>query len=421
MKILLVQHQYFLNGIGGTEKVCSEIANIFSRNGHCVEIATNEDITGEPVFPLHDGVSVINIFDPTVEQKEEIPIYNYRGSNPFLWFRFKIQKKYVKWHNGRLKQRMGGERKLYEYNLRHRSILWKNYIDQLKPDLIITMSIGSLLEISYGNIFKMPIIDSVNGRPDYDYSNVLGGRKDYLVDLLTQSFKHLAGIQLLFDSYRNYLPSTFYGECKIIANAVQQTDSDQLVAHNRKKARYKIIHIGRLDIACKQQNVAIKIFSDIAFDYPEWDLEIWGTGTDFERLNLQIEDLGLSDRIFLRGFTDNPMSQMRAADIFIFPSKYEGFGLALAEAMSCGLPSIGFSFCSGVNEIIKHRVNGFLAKDTEEMRGYLEQLITTPRLRKEIGLQASLAVKNYTLSQMESGWNELIKNVLNKHINNNND
>ncbi|MGE8429126.1 MAG: glycosyltransferase [Sphingobacterium sp.] len=411
MKILLIQHLYFLNGIGGTEKICSALANILSTNGHEVAIATNENIKGSPVFPLHKSVKVTNIFDANLEQKLELPIYNYKGANPLLWLKYKARKKYSKWYNRRLKQRMGGEAKLYQFNLRKRAILWKDYIDGLKPDLIITMSIGSLLEITYGNTLSIPIIDSVNGRPDYDYTNVLGGRKAYMVDLLTASFDHLNGVQILFDSYRDFLPSNFSGQCDVIANPIQQVDPHDLVIHDRIKERYKIIHVGRLDTECKQQHIAIAIFAGLANKYPNWDLEFWGIGPDFDRLNTQIRDLGLAERVFLCGFTEDPLIKMRDADIFIFPSKYEGFGLALAEAMSIGLPSIGFSTCSGVNELIKHNQNGFLALDDREMVLYLEQLIMDSSLRSRLGVQSNLAMKAYSFENMAKGWLNLVETV----------
>ncbi|MCW8312122.1 glycosyltransferase [Sphingobacterium sp. InxBP1] len=421
MKVLLVQHSSFLNGIGGTEKICSELANMLCADGHQAEIATNESTIGFPVFPLHENVTVTNIFDPNLEQKEEIPIYNYKGRNPLLWVKYKLRKKYAKWYNRKLNQRMGGEDKLYQYNLRNRAILWKRYIDRLDPDLIITMSIASLLEITYHNQLSKPIINSVNGRPDYDYTNSLGGRKPYLVDLLTQSFRQLDGIQILFESYRQFLPSIFHGECKVIPNPVQQVPSDKVVNHNQSKKRYKVIHVGRLDSDCKQQHLAIEIFADLASKFPQWELEFWGTGADLVRLNTQIVNLGLSSRIFLRGFTDDPISKMNEADIFIFPSKYEGFGLALGEAMSCGLPSIGFSSCSGVNELIKHGENGFLANSIDEMRSFLKQLMEDAPLRQKLGRQAHLGMKNYTLARMVSGWKTLIQAVMKKHAINKND
>jgi hypothetical protein len=79
-----------LNGTGGTEKICCVLANNFVKSGHLVVIATNENISGTAMFPLVDQVKVTNIFDANIDQKELIPIYNYRGKNPFLWLYYKI-------------------------------------------------------------------------------------------------------------------------------------------------------------------------------------------------------------------------------------------------------------------------------------------------------------------------------------------
>lgn len=413
MKIVLIQHVSFLNGIGGTEKICSILANIFVANGYQVEIVTNEDVIGGAVFPLNKSVRVTNIYDPNIEQIEEIPLYNYKGKNPLLWIKYKAKKKYAKWYNRRLRKRMGGEEQIYLFNLRNRSQVWARFFKREKPDVIITMSIASLVEVTFENSLNIPIINSVNGRPDYDYTNIFGGRKPYMVDLLTESFSKLNAVQILFDSYRKFLPINFIGECRVITNPIECVAAKDMVQHSDEKARYKIVHVGRLDIGCKQQNLAIEIFASLAKKYSTWDLEFWGTGADYEELNRQIDHLELSERVFLCGFTDEPIEKMRGADIFIFPSKYEGFGLALAEAMSVGLPSIGFTSCSGVNELIKQGHNGFLANDVAEMNCYLEQLMDNHLLRQQMGINAAMVIKDYDFKNMEEGWLTLIQTVIN--------
>jgi glycosyltransferase involved in cell wall biosynthesis len=411
MKILFVQHLYFINGTGGTEKICSFLANSFAQNGHQVEIATNENVSGKAIFKLDDQVTVTNIYNANLHQRELIPIVNYEGRNPFLWVTCKMRKKYAKAYNALLRRSMKDEENLFSYNLAHRAKAWKNYIDKVKPDLIITMSIGSLLEITYGNNLDVPIIDSVNGRPDYDFTNILGGRKPFEVRLLEESFQNLAGIQILFDSYRNYLPSSFKGEVVVIPNAVSKNLYQ--VDHFESKERYKIIHIARLDTGCKQQHLAIDCFSRLSNKYMNWDFELWGVGPDWNRLEKQILDLKMKNRIFLKGFTESPIGKMSEADVFIFPSKYEGFGLALVEAMSVGLPCLGFKSCSGVNELIKHQETGFLAEDMDEMTTLLGKLMGDTHLRDHLGKNAKKAVEVFSESKVLDIWNEFVTKIEN--------
>ncbi|PTT35203.1 glycosyltransferase, partial [Chryseobacterium sp. HMWF028] len=160
---------------------------------------------------------------------------------------------------------------------------------------------------------------------------------------------------------------------------------------------------------CKQQNIAIDIFIEIAPMYPQWDLHFWGIGIDLEILQGKVKAVGLENRIFFNGFTDNPLKELKDADIFIFPSKYEGFPLALTEAMTVGLPCIGFNSCSGVNELIHHLENGLLAKDKQQMQDYLEILIGNNQLRQSIGECAHLSVKRYSEKEVYTKWEDLVK------------
>ena len=64
----------------------------------------------------------------------------------------------------------------------------------------------------------------------------------------------------------------------------------------------------------------------------------------------------------MKGSTNDVPDVLRQGDIFAFPSAYEGFGLSLAEAMSMGLPAVGYKSCSAVNELIVDGKNGFCVK-----------------------------------------------------------
>ena len=412
MRILFVQHKDFINGSGGTEKICTFLANHFASLNYQVEIATNDNVTGDAVFPLDINIKVTNIFDSAVVQESLKTWQNYNGYNPFKWIINKIKKKKTKFKNRLLNKKMGGSDGFYEFNLEKRSEAWKKYIDSLAPKVIITMSIGSLLEITYKNEYNIPIINSVNGRPDYDYSSLLWYRSEIEMSLLKESYKKLSAVQILFDSYKNYLPETFHNFSVTIPNPVPQIDEKQTVNHLQKKGKYKIINIASLASDCKQQNVAIAIFAKIALKYPNWDLEFWGTGVDYEVLDHQIRTLNLQDRIYLKGFTDHPLEELKKADIFVFPSKYEGFPLALTEAMSVGLPSIGFKTCSGVNELIKDHENGFLSADENEMTINLESLIKDAALRQAFGTNAHFSMKKYDKIKIFQQWETLVNSVL---------
>lgn len=412
MKILLVQHESFINGSGGTERICCFLANGFATFGWQVEIATNENIEGGPVFPLDERVVVTNIYDKTAIQKAVKPLYNYSGKNPFLWVKYKLRKKYAKLFNKLRYHRYGGKDGLHEFNLSHRNKVWRSYLDNIRPDLIVTMTISSVLELTYKNNIDIPIVNSTNGRPDHDYTDVLWYRSGREMSLLNAAFKHLAGIQVLFDSYHDFLPDTFNGISRTIANPILDMQDSNVVGHQEEKDRYKIVHLGRLVCSHKQQHIVIGVFEKLAHKYPNWDLEFWGEGEDYAILSQKIKDAHLEKRIFLKGFTEKPSKVLQQGDIFIFPSRHEGFPLALAEAMYVGLPGLGLINCCGVNEMIVHGKNGFLAADQAEMSSHLEMMMQDSGLRKRMGMNAHLAIKKYTPEHILSQWKELIQTVV---------
>lgn len=414
MKILLIQHQAFINGRGGTEKICSFLANHFCSLGYDVEVATNENVKGKEVFPLDDKVRLINIYSDDIEQISLCPVCNYRGRNPFLWIKNKIRKKKAKFLNKRILKQFGGKDGLYKFNLRNRAKAWKRFIETSKPDLIITMSIGSLLEITFENNYDIPIINSTNGRPDYDYTDVLWYRSEIEMQLLKEAYKKLTAIQVLFDNYKSFLTSTFRGRCEVIGNPIPQIDEGQIKIHNHHKQRYIISNIATLNVSCKQQDVAIRIFHQLSSKYPDWELHFWGEGNDFPYLEKLIEQKKLTNRVFLRGFTNAPLEMLKESDIYIFPSKYEGFPLSLSEAMSVGLPSVGFANCSGVNQLIKHLENGFLANDEQEMENYLKILIENPDLRQQMGRKAQQMMQEFSPEKIKKQWEELVSSVMNR-------
>lgn len=409
-KIVLIQHTAFINGRGGTEKICSFLANHFCSLGYDVEVATNENIQGKEVYPLNNKIKLVNIYSPDIKQINLNPIYSYKGKNPFLWLKYKFQKKKAKFLNKTILNKVGGEDELYKFNLRQRAKAWKKYIEITNPDLIITMSIGSLLEITFENEYDIPIINSTNGRPDYDYTDLLWHRSKIDIFHLKESYKKLTAIQILFDNYKDFLPETFRGNIKVIGNPAPKVE-DKITPPN--KERKIIIHIASLQISCKQQDVAIRIFSKNARKYPEWDLHFWGEGNDYLYLKELIEKEDLSNRIFLHGFTDSPLQKLQEADIFIFPSKYEGFPLALMEAMSTGLPVIGFTDCSGVNQLVQHQENGYLANNESEMEEYLIQLMEDSNLRELMGAKGKEFVKDFYPEKIAEQWEELVSEVIN--------
>lgn len=123
----------------------------------------------------------------------------------------------------------------------------------------------------------------------------------------------------------------------------------------------------------------------------------------------------LSEQAFFRGATNNVLNVYNKAAIFAFPSAYEGFGLALTEAMSAGLPAVGCKSCPAVNELIKDGENGFLCEDgVDAFAQALEKLMSDEELREKMGKAAKEDMKQYAPDKIWDMWEKLMEKILNE-------
>lgn len=126
-----------------------------------------------------------------------------------------------------------------------------------------------------------------------------------------------------------------------------------------------------------------------------------------------IKKYGLENRVFLKGATKNVAAVLKEGDIFAFPSAYEGFGLSLGEAMSMGLPAVGYRNCSAVNELIQDGRTGFLYTDNSiDFSQKLCILMEDRLLRAKMGSAARLSMKIYAPNIVWDSWNSLLHKVV---------
>lgn len=82
-------------------------------------------------------------------------------------------------------------------------------------------------------------------------------------------------------------------------------------------------------------------------------LRIYGEGAERAALQAQIDRLGLGDRVRLMGVTDQPLRAMAGARLLVFPSRHEGFGVTLVEAMACGQQIVAADCPYGPAEVLQ--------------------------------------------------------------------
>jgi len=104
--------------------------------------------------------------------------------------------------------------------------------------------------------------------------------------------------------------------------------------------KYVIGHVGRLERE-KNHKFIIDIFQQVHKKLPEAALLLVGDGTYREAIRKQIMEQGIEDCVILAGKREDVSDYLQAMDVFVFPSLFEGFGLALLEAQCSGLRCIG--------------------------------------------------------------------------------
>ena len=90
-----------------------------------------------------------------------------------------------------------------------------------------------------------------------------------------------------------------------------------------------------------------------------------GDGPKREKLQKKIDKLGLKKIVFLVGKTTNPYNWIAKSKVVLLSSFYEGFPNILLEAGILKKPCVVFDVKGGINEIIDHKLNGFISNDND--------------------------------------------------------
>lgn len=172
----------------------------------------------------------------------------------------------------------------------------------------------------------------------------------------------------------------------------------------------KIISVGRL-FNQKGFDLLIKAWAIIAKKHQGWEVNIYGNGELKEYLESLIDKYNIKDSFHIYSPTTNISQKYSESSFYVMPSRFEGFGLVLTEAMSCGLPCISFDCPNGPSDIIKDGEDGFLVQDgnIKSLANKMDCLIENKELRKQMGINAKKNVERYKQEIIMKSWVNLFE------------
>lgn len=228
---------------------------------------------------------------------------------------------------------------------------------------------------------------------------------------IRRALRDVAAVQVLLPGHLAALPPELRARAAVIGNAPTFTS----VGGESTPPERLIVYPAALSNG-KNHDLLIRSFAAVAREFPEWTLELYGSGkpSEAKRLEGLAERLdtrvpGLRGRIRFMGYKDLRDAYARCA-FLAFPSRIEGFGLAIVEAASFGKPAIGLSAAPGVNELIQDGRTGLLVRsDVAALADGMRRLMSDDALRLRLGEEARAVCRSrYDMGHVLDSWETLL-------------
>ena len=220
-----------------------------------------------------------------------------------------------------------------------------------------------------------------------------------------------AAIHILAPSFATWFPQHLHEKISVIPNYVSPAILKSRVAGACDRL---VLAAGRL-AKVKEYATLARAWALIASRFPDWRVEVYGDGPLRGRLADEVDRLGIADTFRLCGYEPDIGAVYARASIFCHPARFEGFGLAVAEALALGVPVVAFSDCAGVNEFVVDHHNGLLVEREEgaaAIAAALSRLIVDEDLRRRLAADCPASVAAYDIATYTERWSALLQKVL---------
>ena len=175
-----------------------------------------------------------------------------------------------------------------------------------------------------------------------------------------------------------------------------------------KLTEKRVIAVGRY---CHEKgyDLLLKAWCIVQNSIADWRLEVFGEG-DRSQYEEMISSLNIDrQRCILHGRSSNIQDEFEKSSLAVCSSKFEGFGLVITEAMSCGLPVVSFDCPWGPRAIIRDGEDGLLVENgnVEKLADAIIWMIQHPEMRSKMATKAIENVQRFSIEKIAEKWRSL--------------
>lgn len=387
--VILVHNAYYM---GGTTRAVTTLANMLDDIGHNVTIVSVFKGQQETFFEFNTNIKFKTLIDYTTLNKHSIiEILNKN-----------FRKLFKKWSHPQIIH--PDEPGIHQFS-RHSETLLVNFLKNLNCDIIIsTRASYNLLVAQYVPEHIVKIAQE---------HMLFEKHSQHLKDSIIKYYPKFDLIVTLTyldkTTYKSYLKSS---SITVIPNSLPKDYSDQTEEKEKKNI---IISAGRFEKE-KGFDLLIKSLALIKDKLEGWQVNIYGDGEERETLQQLISNNQLNDSVTLYPTTKQLPDLLAESKIYVLPSRFEGFGLVLIEAMAKHNAIVAYRCPVGPIEMIKDGTNGLLAQcESEiELSNRILEVMNNPSLLNEVQQNGYEFSKKYNYETVRALWENTIESVSKK-------
>lgn len=369
MKILMLTWEYPPRIVGGIARVVHDLSKRLIKDGHEVTVVTYRDNADVPEYENDKGVNVYRVDN-----------YMIHPNNFIDWImqlNFNMLSKATEIIN-----KEGGFDVIHAH------------------DWLVTYAAKSLK-----NAYNIPIVATIHATEAGRNSGIHDETQRYIND--TEWLLTYEATEVIVNSnyMKNEIQRLFglpFDKINVIPNGINLSNFTGIERDYDFRRQYAmdnekiILYVGRLVYEKGVQHL-IAAMPKILSNYNDAKLIIAGRGGMMDELRAEASNLGLNDKIYFTGYLNSKQVQKmyKCADVAVFPSTYEPFGIVALEAMLAGVPTV-VSDVGGLDEIVTHGVDGMksYAGNANSIADSVTALLYDHQLATNVSKKAKQKVKD---------------------------